>query len=52
MNYVTPPINKKNDPNKIPPPKNTEDNFYEVQATKCTKTLYKIDTIHPVVLLD
>ena len=35
---------------KIPPQKNTEDNFYEVQTTKCTKTLYKTDTIRPVVL--
>ena len=32
-----------------PPQKNTEDNFYEVQTTKCTKTLYKTDTIHPVL---
>ena len=32
-----------------PPQKNTEDNFYEVQTTKCTKTLYKTDTIRPAV---
>ena len=37
-------------PNKIPPKKIKEDNFYEVQTTKCTKTLYKTDTIRPAVL--
>ena len=26
-----------------------EGNFYEVQTTKCTKTLYQTDTIRPVV---
>ena len=26
-----------------------EDNFYEVQMTKCTKTLYQTGTIHPTV---
>ena len=42
---------KKNifDPNKIPPQKNTDDNFYGVQMTKCTKTLYQTDTIRPAV---
>ena len=43
------PLKKIFDPNKIPPQKNTEDNFYEVQTTKCTKTLYKTDTIRPTV---
>ena len=33
-------------PYKITPPKCTEDNFYEVQTTTCTKTLNKTDTIH------
>ena len=37
------------DPNKKNPQKNTEDNFYEVQMTKCTKTLYQTDTIRPTV---
>ena len=27
------------------PLKNTKDNLYEVQTTKCTKTLYQTDTI-------
>ena len=27
-----------------------EDNFYEVQTTKCTKTLYQPGTIRPVIL--
>ena len=40
MHYVNPPIKKIY---------NTGDNFYEVQTTKCTKTLYKTDTIGPVV---
>ena len=50
MHYVAPPL-KKNylTPTKYPPPKNTEDNFHEVQTTKCTKTLYKTNTIRPVV---
>ena len=26
-----------------------EGNFYEVQTTKCTKTLYQTDTIRPLV---
>ena len=45
------PLKKIFDPNKIPLPKNTEDNFYEVRTTKCTKTLYKTDTIRPTVFL-
>ena len=41
-------------PKKIPHPqkkkiKNTADNFYEVQTTKCTKSLYQTDTIRPTV---
>ena len=42
--------NTKFDHNKIPPQKNTEDNFYEVQMIKCTKTLYKTGTIRPALL--
>ena len=42
-----PPIKKILDPNKIPSPKNTEDIFYELEITKCTKTLYQTDTIRP-----
>ena len=50
MHYVTPPIKKINlTPEKSPPQKITEDNFHEVQTTKCTKTLYKTNTIRPVV---
>ena len=49
MQYVIPPIKKIFDPNKIPLPINTEDNFYEVHTTKCTKTLCQADTIRPVV---
>ena len=45
------PLQKKFNPNKIPPQKNTEDNLYEVRTTKCTKTLYKTDTIRPTVFL-
>ena len=26
-----------------------EDKFYEVQTTRCTKTLYKTDTIRPAL---
>ena len=51
MQYVIPPI-KKNylTPKNTPSPlKNTEDNFYEVQRTKCTKTLYQTDTIRPIL---
>ena len=44
MHYVTPPIKKIHFT-----PINTEDNFYEVQTTKCTKTLYKTDTIRPIL---
>ena len=32
-----------------PPKKNTEDNFYEVRTTKCTKTLYQTDNIRRAV---
>ena len=49
MQYVIPPIKKIVDPNKLPPKKFTEDNFYEVQTTKCTKILYQTDTIRPAV---
>ena len=37
MHHVSPPIKKILDPSKIRHPKNTEDNFDEVQMTKCTK---------------
>ena len=36
-------------PHQIPPPKITEEHFYEVQTTKCIKILYKTDTICPIV---
>ena len=50
MHYVTPPLKK----NYLNPTKNqkilhTEDNFYEVQTTKCTKTLYQTGTIRPTL---
>ena len=49
MQYVIPPIKKKYlTPTKYPF-KKTEDNFYEVQTTKCTKILYQTDTIRPTV---
>ena len=47
MHYFTPPLKNMFDHNKITPPKNTEDIFYEVQTTKCTQTLYKTGTICP-----
>ena len=47
MQNVIFPINFFLTPTKYPQ-KNTEDNFYEVQTTKCTKTLYQTETIHPV----
>ena len=47
MQLVTPPIKKKN----LTPRKNTENNLYEVETTKCTKTLYKTD-IRLTVLLN
>ena len=50
MQYVIPPIKIFFYPNKIPDHKNTEDNFHEVQTTKCTKILYQTDTICPAVL--
>ena len=34
---------------KYPPPKNTENKFYEIQTTKCIKTLYQTGTIRPAV---
>ena len=34
---------------KIPPQKNKEDIFDEVQMLKCTKTLYQTGTIRPVL---
>ena len=50
MQYVIPPIKKKIfDRNKITLQKNTADNFYKVQTTKCTKTLYQTDTIYPAL---
>ena len=53
MHYVTPPIQKKILDPKTPSPskKNyTKDNFYEVQITKHTKTLYKTETIRYILL--
>ena len=47
MQYVIPPIKKIYlTPTKYPPPKKKkyEDNFYEVQTIKCTKTLYQTVT--------
>ena len=50
MQYVIPPIKKIIIyPNKIPHQKNTEDNFHEIQTTKCTKTMNQTDTIRPTV---
>ena len=50
MQYVILPIKTKYlTPTKYPNKKNGENNFHEVQTTKCTKTLYKTDTICPVV---
>ena len=49
--YVIPPNKKIFDPYKIPPQKNTEDNFYEVQTTKCNKTMYQTATIRPIQFL-
>ena len=51
MQYEIPPI-KKNIfvPNKIISPKNTEDDFYEIQTTKCTKKLYQFATINPNIV--
>ena len=37
--------NKIVDHNKLPPTKKYRRQFYELQTTKCTKTLYKTDTI-------
>ena len=51
MHYVRPPLKKIFDPNNITKILHTEDNLYEVQAAKCTKTLYQTDTIRPAVLL-
>ena len=51
MQYVIPPIKKKYfTPTKYAP-KNTKYNLYEVQTTKCTKTLYQTDTIRPLLVL-
>ena len=49
MHYVTPALNQIFDPYKIPKMLHTEDNFYDVQTTNCTKSLYQIDTICPAV---
>ena len=50
MHYVNPFIKMINlTTTKYPSQKNTEDNFCEVQTTKCTKTLYQTGTIRPPV---
>ena len=50
MHYVTLPLNIFFlTPTKYQKILHTEDNFYEVQTTKCTKSLYQTDTIRPTV---
>ena len=48
MHYVTLAL-KKNYPNRITKMLHAEDNFHDIQMTKCTKSLDQIDTICPVV---